>query len=151
MRTWLSLAVLALTGCAQSGTRVPLTQDRNIASETANFCTIAVAAPERLQLALEADDVQGVDCVPPQGGEVFSLGFSHAGWWLQLDVARSSLVVGVPHAFDGQAALLALDCWEWDGSVTVDADARDQWALHLDARCRDDADKAIVASFNGER
>ena len=110
-----------------------------------------MTAPEAWDATLVADDVAGVDCVPPAGGEVFSLGFSHAGWWLQLDVARSSLAVGAPHAFDGQAALLALDCWEWDGAVTVDADDAARWAVRIDARCRDDARKSVVARFSGDR
>jgi len=115
------------------------------------FCTIDLAAPEVWRATLAADDVTGVDCVPPEGGEVFSLGFSHAGWWLQLDVARRSLAVGTAHAFDGQAALLALDCWEWDGAVTVDADDAARWAVRIDARCRDDGRKAVAGTFSGDR
>lgn len=143
--------MLAAIGCAQSGTRVPPTQDRNKSSDVTTFCTIEVEAPEAWSQTLAADDVPGVDCVPPAGGEVFSLGFSHAGWWLQLDIARRTLLVGAPHRFDGQAALLALDCWEWDGSVTVDADDRARWAVRIDARCRDDRAKAVIARFSGDR
>ena len=142
--------MVAALGCAQQDTRVPRTQDRNSIEEPANFCTIDIQAPEAWSAVLSANDVRGVDCVPPDRGEVFSLGFSHAGWWLQLDIARPTVVVGRAHAFDGQAALLALDCWEWDGAVTVEADDDAGWAVRIDARCRDDAHKAVVAAFSGE-
>jgi hypothetical protein len=115
------------------------------------YCAIDLRAPELWQATLAADDVPGVDCIPPAGGELFSLGFAHAGWWLQLDVARRSLTVGQPHALEDQAALLALDCWEWDGSVTVDADDVQRWALRIEVRCRADAGKEIAGSFSGSR
>jgi hypothetical protein len=145
------LAVLMAVGCAGSSTPVP--QEERAPATAASlrlFCAISLEAPERWQATLAANDVRGVDCIPPDGGEVFAFGFAHDGWWLQLDVARPTLVVGAPHPFDGQAALLALDCWEWDGSVTVDEDDAAGWALRLDARCGDDAQKAIVGSFRGE-
>src|SRR4051812_27020771 len=143
-------ALLVAVGCAQESKPVP-SQDTapKEATSLSPFCAISLDAPERWQATLTANDVPGVDCVPPQGGDVFSLGFAHDGWWLQLDVARSSLAVATAHAFDGQAALLALDCWEWDGSVTVDEDDADGWALRIDARCRDDARRAVVGSFSG--
>jgi hypothetical protein len=108
-------------------------------------------APEQYEVSLAANSVHGVDCVPPAGGERFSFGFAHRDWWLQLDVARSSLVAGVPHPLDEQASLLALDCWEWDGSLIVDADDESGWALRLDARCRSDATVAVDGHFEGER
>ncbi len=145
------MGLVAVIGCARAGTAFPPDAGPVAASSAANFCTIDLAAPEVWQTTLAADDVRGVDCVPPAGGEVFSLGVAHAGWWLQLDVARATLAVGRAHAFDGQAALLALDCWEWDGSVTVDADDAARWAVRIDARCRDDDGKRIVADFSGDR
>jgi hypothetical protein len=150
--SWLLAASMAI-GCSAPGTRVPPSERSPAVAPTsvAIFCTIDLAAPESWGTTLTADDVRGVDCVPPAGGETFSLGFAHAGWWLQLDIARGSLTVGAPHAFDGQAALLALDCWDWDGSVTVDGDDGDGWAVRLDARCRDDAGKRVVGSFSGDR
>src|SRR5262249_29841860 len=114
------------------------------------FCAVQLSAPERWDTVLSANDVSGVDCVPPDGGEKFSLGFSHAGWWMQLDVARPPIVVGAAHAFDGQAALLALNCWEWDGAVTVEKADRQGWALRVDAICRDDAGKRVDGAFAGE-
>jgi hypothetical protein len=146
------MAVLMALGCAPSSTRVPPMEPAPVAAAAVTpFCTIDLVAPEVWQVTLTANDVPGIDCIPPEGGEVFSLGFAHAGWWLQLDVARRSLAVGATHAFDGQAALLALDCWEWDGHVTVDADEDARWAVRLDARCRDDEGKAVVGSFSGDR
>jgi len=115
------------------------------------FCAVALTAPEAFAVHLGANDVRGIDCVPPEGGEVFSLGFAHGDWWLQLDAARSSLIVGEAHAFDGQASLLAMDCWEWDGSFTVDEDDSTGWALRVDARCRSDASVAIAGRFDGQR
>lgn len=144
-------------GCTDAGTRVPPAAPvEEAAASIAPLCVIELRAPEAWQASLQADDVPGVDCIPPEGGEVFSLGFAHAGWWLQLDVARRSLTVGEPHAFDGQAKLLALDCWQWNGSVTVDADDAHGWALRLDAQCRDDdgapvAGKRVAGSFSGRR
>lgn len=139
-------------GCAGGGNAVP-PAEATPTVETASvrtFCAVALDAPEGFAATLHADDVRGIDCVPPGRGEVFSLGFAHAGWWLQLDVARASLTVGAPHAFDGQAALLALDCWDWEGAVTVETDDDSGWAVALDARCTNDASKAIVGRFVGE-
>ena len=152
MRAWWVLAaVMTAIGCAGEGNRVPPSETEPATAERVSpFCAVALTAPESWQTTLFANDVRGVDCVPPQGGEVFSLGFSHDGWWMQLDVARHSRVVGERHAFDGQAALLALDCWEWDGDVTVDQDDGAGWALRIDARCRADAAKAVVGAFSGE-
>ncbi|HEX8953082.1 MAG TPA: hypothetical protein VF945_14605 [Polyangia bacterium] len=151
MRACPPLALLALLGCSRSGTHVPLERAPVAAASVTNFCTIDLVAPEVWHATLHADDVAGVDCVPPAGGEVFSLGVAHAGWWLQLDVARRSIALGAHHPFDGQAALLALDCWEWNGGVTVDADDEARWAVRLDARCRDDETKAVVGSISGAR
>ena len=152
VRICCTLALLWAAACAPSGTPVPQpTTAAPDATRVVVFCSIALQAPEAWQATLYADDVRGVDCVPPDRGDVFSLGFSHAGWWLQLDVPRRALTVGTPHAFDGDAALLALDCWDWDGSVTVDADDDARWAVRLDARCRADAGKALVGSFSGAR
>jgi hypothetical protein len=138
-------------GCADAGKRVPPSENAPATAETvAPFCSVALEAPESWQTTLFANDMHGIDCVPPQGGEVFSLGFSHRAWWMQLDIARRSLTVGKAHAFDDQAALLALDCWEWDGDVTVDEDDAAGWAVRIDARCRDDAQKAVVGAFSGE-
>src|SRR5512144_354758 len=142
MRLCVGMAMIAVVGCAQSGTSVPPMQNERATTKVTTFCTIELIAPEAYRATLSANDVRGVDCVPPAGGEVFSLGFAHAGWWMQLDLARRSLVLGAAHRFDGQAALLALDCWEWDGSVTVDADDDARWAVRVDARCRDDRSKA---------
>jgi len=151
MRIWLAVAAMVAVGCAGKESPVPPPETRAEATASVSpFCTILLTAPEAWGSTLTANDVPGVDCIPPQGGDVFSLGFSHAGWWLQLDVARSSRVVGAAHAFDGQAALLALDCWEWDGSVTVDEDDADGWALRIDARCRDEARKSVVGAFSGQ-
>jgi hypothetical protein len=157
MRSFALIFGLTAVACAGPGTRVPQTQttaEPASAASAAPFCAIELRAPETWQATLEADDVAGVDCIPPAGGEVFSLGFAHAGWWLQLDIARTSLTVGAPHTLDGQAKLLALDCWQWDGAVTVDADDRDHWALRIDAQCRDDdgapiAGKRVSGSFSG--
>ena len=152
MRGACLVAATVALGCAGGGSAVPPAPATTVtAASTRTFCDVALAAPEAFALTLHADDVPGVDCVPPAGGDVFSLGFEHAGWWLQLDVARSSLVVGQAHPFDGQASLLALDCWDWDGDVTVDADDANAWSLALDARCRSDATKTIVGRFDGDR
>ena len=138
-------------GCAGREKAIPRPEPSAETAETVSpFCTILLTAPESWQATLSANDVSGIDCIPPQGGDVFSLGFSHAGWWLQLDIARPSVVAGAAHAFDGQAALLALDCWEWDGTVTVDEDDADGWAVRIDARCRADAKKSVVGAFAGE-
>jgi hypothetical protein len=148
---WLLAACVAI-GCAGQGNAVP-PAEATTTVETARlrtFCAVSLAAPEAFATTLHADDVRGVDCVPPERGERFSLGFAHAGWWLQLDVARASLAVGAPHAFDGQATLLALDCWDWNGAVTVEADDDAGWTVAFDARCNNDASKAIVGRFEGE-
>ena len=152
MRTCYVVAALVMAvGCAGEGNRVPPSERAPATAATVSpFCVVALTAPEAWQTTLFANDVHGVDCVPPQGGDVFSLGFSHDGWWMQLDVARRSLVVGERHDLEHQAALLALDCWEWDGSVTVDEDDAAGWALRIDARCRADARKAVVGAFSGE-
>ena len=153
MKIWCALAASLALGCTAAGTRVPSAepQPTAAAASVSPFCAIDLAAPESWHAVLTADDVAGVDCVPPDaGGDRFSLGFSHAGWWLQLDIGRASLTIGAPHAFDGQAALLALDCWDWDGTATVDADDRARWAVRLDAHCRNDATKSVVATFSGE-
>ncbi|HEY2747708.1 MAG TPA: hypothetical protein VGL86_23965 [Polyangia bacterium] len=148
---WWLAACVAL-GCSGGGNALPPAPATDVVTDSVRtFCNVALRAPEAFAVTLHADDVRGIDCVPPAGGEVFSLGFAHAGWWLQLDVARSSLVVGAAHAFDGQAALLALDCWSWDGAVTVDEDDAAHWSLTIDAQCRDDVDKVIDGTFDGER
>jgi len=148
---WLLAAWVAI-GCAGQGSAAPPAEATTTVEteRTATFCAVALEAPEAFATTLHADDVRGVDCVPPERGERFSLGFAHAGWWLQLDVARASLAVGAPHAFDAQAALLALDCWDWDGAVTVEADDDTGWAVVFDARCAKDRSKAIVGRFEGE-
>jgi len=152
---WLIAAVLAV-GCAGGGTAVPSAGDATVrAPERAEaprvFCAAELTAPEPLQIVLTANDVKGVDCVPPDGAEKFSLGFAHDGWWLQLDIARPTIVMGRAHPFDGQAALLALDCWEWSGAVTVDEDDAAGWALALDVTCVGDTHKRIAGSFRGAR
>jgi hypothetical protein len=139
-------------GCADSGSAVPSDAPpmAAMADSVSTFCAVALTEPEAFTVTLDADDVRGIDCIPPAGGEVFSLGFAHAGWWLQLDIARATLSPGTPHPFDSQAALLALDCWDWDGAVTVDEDDAAGWSLTFDAHCRKDATKSIVGVFSGE-
>jgi hypothetical protein len=151
---WTTLFVaLMAVGCAGGGSALPPTEETTgVTSESLpTFCAATLSAPEVIDVRLGANDVRGIDCIPPAGGQVFSLGFAHAGWWMQLDIARPSLVVGEAHAFDGQAALLAVDCWEWDGGVTVDEDDGVGWALRVDAHCRGDASLAVVGRFGGER
>ncbi len=139
-------------GCAGRGTPLPR-QERapDVVTAATTFCAVELTAPERWQIVLAANDVSGVDCIPPDGAEKFSFGFAHAGWWLQVDIARPTLVVGRAHAFDGQAALLAFGCFEWDGAVTVAEDDAAGWALELDATCRDHAHERIAGAFHGER
>ena len=147
------VAMLLAVGCAGSGNEVPSAPPQTTATTDSarTFCAVALVAPEAFTVTLHADDVRGIDCIPPAGGEVFSLGFAHADWWLQLDIARATLVVGAPHAFDGQAALLGIDCWDWDGAVTVDEDDAAGWSIAFDATCRADDGKSIVGRFSGER
>lgn len=150
-RAWGILLWWAI-GCSGRDTSLPSSAPSpERVGETRTFCAVALSAPERFDIVRAADDVSGVDCIPPDGADTFSLGFSHAGWWLQLDIARPTLVVGEPHPFDGQAALLALDCWEWDGAVLVEEDDRAGWAARLDVTCRDDAARRIAGRFRGER
>ena len=138
MRVLVAAMLVFVGGCGGS-TGTP--EQAAAVATPSPFCTYDTTAP-----TATAGDVSyssrapGVDCVAPEPGAVFSLGFAARGWWLQFDAPRYAVKVGEaqPIAF-GAASLLVVQgeasCFQWSGTFTVMSDLP-QWSIFIDATCK---------------
>jgi|SRR6185312_6322087 len=151
-----SIVLVALAGCSTAPASTASRLDANDDTAPVPFCVFDTMAPTVAAGALSyAERPPHTDCVPPEPGEVFSLGFATDGWWLQFDAPRSAFTVGVeqPIVF-GAASLLATQqgesCFDWSGSFVVTADLP-AWSIFVDATCVSDGLR-VIGQFNaGER
>lgn len=155
MKTVAALLLVVVAGCVGSTTDAVV--ERAAQTDPAPFCTFSAARPAAIDGAVSySKRPAGVDCVPPGGGEVFSLGFASADWWFQLDAPRAAFAVGEPQPITYGAAslLLVLDsgasCWNWTGDFTVMSDLPG-WDVYIDATCADDPSLHVVGHWNGTR
>jgi hypothetical protein len=156
MRLLLGLVLVGLcaVGCSTGSVDVPSgPRGLDTATPVLPFCIYDVTAPDRTSGSLSyAARPRHTDCVPPEGGEVFSLGFATDGWWMQLDAVRAAFTVGHPVRFEetNQAALLALDCWNWTGEFIVmkDETHSHSWSVFIDATCAGDPSKRVIGQWS---
>lgn len=132
---------LALLVCGCSGAAVAAHRDASALAPARPFCVYDTTAPTTTSGAVSYDSrAPGVDCVPPELGGVFSLGFAADGWWLQFDAPRYAVKVGdaQPIAFSA-ASLLAVQgeasCFEWTGDYEVVSDLP-AWSIFIEATCK---------------
>lgn len=152
----LTALLLLVAGCIGAPSVVPVAEALPSA-EPPPYCVWDIAAPEALDGSLSyATQRPGIDCVTPEGGEVFSVGFATRGWWFQLDALRSAIIVGKSQPLDRTAASLLLvtddgrSCWEWNGDVTVlaDRDAGKAWSVFVDAACADGSGLRLAGQWS---
>lgn len=96
----------------------------------------------------------GEECVPPEGGDVFEVGFGWRGLVTKLSVPRP-IDSGLAH-FDASQVGLYVNaggawCTDWQGIVSVRD--TDQWIAGVDARCSSGSGDGmrLVAQWGGKR
>lgn len=142
MKTIAALFLVGVVGC--TGAAPNIADVKTARNDPVPFCTYSAAWPATTDGAISyTKRPAGVDCVPPEGGEVFSLGFASASWWFQLDAPRTVFVIGEPQPIAyGTSSLLLVQhdgtsCWNWTGDFTVMSDLP-SWDVYIDATCIDD-------------
>jgi hypothetical protein len=97
------------------------------------LCAYDLAEPAQLTGSLPSYAGRGVDCVPPEGGPTFTLGFGWPGGVLHLVAPRPAAGV-VPLSSIG-LYLRTPDGWcvEWAGVAIIDDSA--DWSVALDGVC----------------
>jgi hypothetical protein len=137
MRFVLSCFVAVSVGCTP-----PLAVGERAASDDVQtpLCTFDVRAPESLAGSLTHPQT-GLDCVPPEYGDRFTIGFGHDDWRVIVGVPRASSRVGDTIALDGRRATMLYQsthasCTEWTGSIVWTSDLP-SWRARVDATCAD--------------
>jgi hypothetical protein len=155
MRNLLILSAIVVTaGCAQQTQQQPLNIDHQASpDETMRpFCAFDLTQPETLQGELIANDVAHLDCVAPEGGAEFRVGFAHDAWRAVLHLPRAANRVGETVAFgDARVSLFYQGkdgyCNDWQGDVVWLSDLP-SWGVLVTAYCKT-APIAVVGAFSG--
>jgi hypothetical protein len=126
--------LLALLACTSP---TAPTSSRYGFDEVPQRCVFALQAPEALSGSDPTYYVEGTDCVPPEGGDAFTVGFGWPGGVLHLEAPRPVAGVvqlrelGLYMRVDGQGW-----CVDWDGqAVIADLPA---WSVAIDGTCVDE-------------
>ena len=97
-------------------------------SVTPQTCIYDLKAPVELAGSLPTYFTPGVDCVPPEGGDVFSVGFGWRGGVLRF---------AAPRPVGGAVSLYVRTtetwCVDWEGEAIVED--LPSWSLFLDGTC----------------
>ncbi|MFI5229216.1 MAG: hypothetical protein ACHQWU_09115 [Gemmatimonadales bacterium] len=117
------------------------------------FCAFDMAQPEPLAGALAGYFGPGIDCVPPEGGDAFTLGFGLHSDVYVLTVERTAIRLGDSMPFVGAAHLFATvgdapACVDWRGEVVIDGDLP-AWSVYIDATCSDAPNIRLQGQFWG--
>jgi hypothetical protein len=119
------LLMTLIAGCAPE----PSTSPRIASQETPMIlCAYALDEPP-LSGALPNHLNDGVDCVPPEGGDLFTLGFGWRGGLIQVAASRPASEWRI------YARTQNGWCVDWEGEVTIE-DLPD-WSVTLNVRCAD--------------
>ncbi|MDB4964441.1 MAG: hypothetical protein JWN44_130 [Myxococcales bacterium] len=151
MRNLLVLTAVTLAaGCAEKS--APIDHQASPDETIRPYCAFDLSEPEVLKGELIANDVPHLDCVAPEGGADFSVGFAHDGWRAVLHLPRASARVGETIAFgDGRVAMLYQGkdgyCTDWDGEVVWLGDVP-SWGIIVTAYCKT-APLAVVGAWSG--
>lgn len=138
MRACAAAAVLVFAACGPAGApAVEIARSTDVTA--APSCRFDFAAPEPLDGELWANDAPGLDCVPPDGGATFQVGFAHGPWRLVVTLPRARHHVGDTVPLDGDAAALLYQsadrwCADWIGVVVWRGELPD-WRIDVDAWC----------------
>lgn len=143
MRSSALLVAAAAAGCTH-----PLAVAERAASDDvrAPLCTFDISAPEAFVGTLTHPEA-GLDCVPPEYGDTFTVGFAHDGWRLVARVPRAANHVGDTIALDGRRASMLYQsprgaCSNWVGEVIWIAELP-AWSLFVDATCSDGSARVV--------
>lgn len=150
----LVLAPLVLAGCG--GHAVPVVEAASAPTVDPEppICTFDLVAPEPLQGEL-AHPETGLDCVPPEGGPDFKVGFAYDAWRFVVTIPRDRNRVGnaIPLDGSGLAHLLYLgpagSCVDWTGEVVWVSDLP-AWSIYVDATCADDPGLRIIGQWGAQ-
>ena len=144
-----TLALLLVGACAR-----PIAVAERAASDDVQtpLCAFDVEAPEALVGAITHAGT-GIDCVPPDGGELFEIGFAHDDWRVVITLPRSTHRIGDTISLDGTQATMLLQtarvaCVEWSGAVTWQSDLP-SWSASVDATCSDGSARVVGRWCNG--
>lgn len=122
------LWVTLVAGCSPEVASAP--RGASEAKEQAILCAYRLDEPQ-LSGVLPNHDNDGVDCVPPEGGDLFTLGFGWRDGLIQLTESRAS----------GEWRIYARTkagwCVDWLGEVAIED--LPAWSASFDVRCSDDS------------
>jgi hypothetical protein len=124
------LALMLLAGC----TIAPAGVAREGFTVTPQTCIYDLTSPVRLAGSLPTYFTPGVDCVPPEGGELFTVGFGWPGGVLRLAAPRP---VGVVPLESVGLYLRTEEGWcaDWRGDAVLEDSP--SWSLIVDGMCAD--------------
>lgn len=141
----LLLSALLLAGCTFQVDPVPV-------SPVA--CAYDVRSPVVAAGALgSSPGPDGMRCVPPAKGDLFSVHLSWDSGEMILAIPRDKIRVGTNLPIGANALLYGrtdtLDCVEWTGDVIVQGDLP-HWGVRVEAACFATPTFRIVGQFEGE-
>jgi hypothetical protein len=111
------------------------------------LCTYALQEPVQLAGSLPSyDGATGFDCVPPEGGETFTVGFAWPGGLLRLAAERP--VAGVVQLHDVGLYVRTETAWciDWEGVVVIEE--LPAWAVLIDGTCVEGGVR-VIGKING--
>jgi len=147
-----SILVLALGGCAPGE---KIAHQASPDEVRPFFCTFELTTPEALGGQLMLNDAAGVDCVAPEAGDTFKVGFGRPTWRLVVTVPRTlNEPSETPIPLDGGTVALLYqgrDAWcsAWRGELSWLADAP-RWSISVDATCANDAELHVAGQWTGQ-
>jgi hypothetical protein len=128
MRHLLMLGVIA--GC----TPPPPEAARQGFDVVPQLCTYTLQEPVLLAGNLPSyDGAAGFDCVPPEGGEAFTVGFAWPGGLLRLVAPRPVAGVVLLHDVGLYVRTETGWCTDWDGTAVIEE--LPAWAVAIDGTC----------------